>query len=188
MPRCAANRADLAPVFDVRLRLTPRALSMFAAGPAARPALPLLQLLLRPADATRPGRWLLGILDPADELVASQRSDVHPRGERRAVPDQRLPKICGKLVHDTAWNSLGAHGANVERNALFANGRRKRLAPSTVKRPLAGSSCVEALPARSLHIGTHLTRDGPRCAPDARVQSTEGGGASLIGRLPLPPG
>jgi hypothetical protein len=53
--------------------------------PAAGPALAFLELLLGPADAAFSGHLLLGIVDPADELVAGQRRDVLPGIERRGV-------------------------------------------------------------------------------------------------------
>jgi hypothetical protein len=52
---------------------------------AARPTLAFLRLLLGPADAAFSGHLLLGILDPADELVPGQRRDVLPSIECRRV-------------------------------------------------------------------------------------------------------
>jgi hypothetical protein len=46
------------------------AVAVLAPRPAAGPALALLQLLLGPPNAALSGGLLLGILDPADELVA----------------------------------------------------------------------------------------------------------------------
>ena len=70
---------------------------MLAAGPAARPPLTFLQLLSGPTDATFPGCILLGILDPADEFVASQGSDVLPSSERCRIADQRPRRSPGSL-------------------------------------------------------------------------------------------
>jgi hypothetical protein len=89
------------------------ALAVLAPGPAAGPTLTFLQLFLGPANATLPGRQLLGVLDPADELVASQRRDVVPRIESRAVCDQRLAQICRKLVHHPTGYPGAAHRATV---------------------------------------------------------------------------
>jgi hypothetical protein len=89
---------------------------MLAPRPAAGPPLTFFQLLLGPADAARACHGLLGVFDPANELIAGERRDVHPRFERREVRDQRLPQICGKLVHDTAWDPA-AHGGTVEDKA-----------------------------------------------------------------------
>src|SRR6185295_12131161 len=88
-----------------------------ASRPAAGPALALFELLPGPADATRPGRLLLGILDPADELVARQRRDVLPRIERRVAGDQHLAQVRGQLVHDSTGHSLAAHTATVTLHA-----------------------------------------------------------------------
>ena len=46
------------------------AVAVLAPRPAAGPALAFLQLLLRPPNAALSGGLLLGILGPADELVA----------------------------------------------------------------------------------------------------------------------
>src|SRR6266702_6755928 len=54
------------------------ALAVPAPWPAARPPLAFLQLLLGPAYPAFSGHLLLGILNPADELVSSQRRDVLP--------------------------------------------------------------------------------------------------------------
>jgi hypothetical protein len=51
-------------------RLPAGAVAVLAPGPAAGPALAFLQLLLRPPNAALSGGLLLGILGPADELVA----------------------------------------------------------------------------------------------------------------------
>src|SRR3712207_7270885 len=59
-----------------------------APGPAAGAALPLLELLPRPADAAFSGRLLFGVLHPADELVARERRDVRPGSERRRAGHQ----------------------------------------------------------------------------------------------------
>jgi hypothetical protein len=67
--------------------LSPGALAVVAPWPAAGPTLAFLQLLLGPAYTTFSGHLLLGIFDPADELVAGQRRDVLPGIECRAVGD-----------------------------------------------------------------------------------------------------
>src|SRR5271165_1648482 len=85
------------------------ALAVLAARPAAGPALAFLQLFPGPPNAALPGGLLLGILDPADELVAGQRRDVIPGIECRAVGDQRHTKVCGQFMHHPTGHSLGAH-------------------------------------------------------------------------------
>jgi hypothetical protein len=82
-------------VIEAERRLESRSLlavafAMAAARPAARPTLAFLQLLLRSPDATLSGHLLLGILNPADELVAGQGRDVPPCIERRRVRKQRI--------------------------------------------------------------------------------------------------
>jgi hypothetical protein len=83
---------------------------MRASGPAAGPALTLLELLLGPANATFSGFLLLGVLDPANELVSGQRCDVLPGVEGGGIGDQRAAQIGWKPVHDPAGQSLVAHG------------------------------------------------------------------------------
>jgi hypothetical protein len=89
------------------------ALAVVAAWPAAGSTLAVLQLLLGPADAACSCRRLLGILDPADELVAGQRCDAPPGIQCRGVGDQRLPEVCWKFVHHPTGHSRGAHRATV---------------------------------------------------------------------------
>src|SRR5687768_16604030 len=69
----------------VRRPLGTGALAVVASRPAAGATLAFLELLLCPANAALPRRLLLGILDPADELVAGQGRDVLPCVERRCV-------------------------------------------------------------------------------------------------------
>src|ERR1700681_3338370 len=85
------------------------AVAVLAPGPAAGAALAFLQLLLRPPNAALPGPVLLGILDPADELVAGQGRDVFPGIECRAVGDQRLTQVRGQLMHHPTGDSPAAH-------------------------------------------------------------------------------
>src|ERR1700684_4387882 len=93
--------------------ISARALAMLAPWPATRPPLTFLQLLLRPAYAAFSGHLLLGVLNPANELVPSQGSDVLPRIERREIGDQRFSQISWKFVHDPARDSLAAHEPTV---------------------------------------------------------------------------
>jgi hypothetical protein len=102
--------------FGIRRRrwsLSGGALAVPAPWPAAGPTLAFLQLLLSPANAAFSGHLLLGIVDPADELVSGQRRDVVPRIECGRVGDQRLAQVCGKLVHHPTGHSLAAHRATV---------------------------------------------------------------------------
>src|ERR1700740_615372 len=89
--------------------LTARALVVLAPRPAARPALAFLELFLGSPNAARSGTHLLGILHPADELVAGQGRDVLPGIERRGVDDQRLTQVRRQLVYHPTWHSRAAH-------------------------------------------------------------------------------
>ncbi len=81
--------------------------------PAAGPPLAILELLLGPANAAFSGHLLLGIFDPADELVPGQRRDVIPRVECGRVGKQRLPQVCRNLVDHPTGHSLAAHDDRV---------------------------------------------------------------------------
>ncbi|AHK30819.1 hypothetical protein Pd630_LPD03606 [Rhodococcus opacus PD630] len=65
-------------------------LPVAAPRPAAWAALAFSQFGMRPCDSTLSRFIELGILDPADPLIACQWCDVIPRGQRRAVVGQRL--------------------------------------------------------------------------------------------------
>ncbi len=67
------------------------ALAVGATRPAAGSALTFVEFLDRAPDTAYAGLVLLGVLDPADELVASQRRDVRPRLDPGRVVDQRRP-------------------------------------------------------------------------------------------------
>src|SRR5437868_7018590 len=97
--------------------LSAGALAVLAPWPAAGPTLAFLQLLLGPANAASSGHFLLGILDPADELVAGQRRDVLPGIECRGVGGQRLAQVSWKLVHHPTGHSRAAHRATVVRRS-----------------------------------------------------------------------
>ena len=95
-------------------RLLPTgALAVLAPWPTAGASLALLQLLLGPPDAALSGLLLLGLLDPADELVAGQRRDVLPGIERRGVGDQGLAQVTREFVHHPTGHSRTAHWATV---------------------------------------------------------------------------
>src|SRR5437762_189458 len=93
--------------------LSTGALAVPAPWPAAGPTLAFLQLLLGPANAAFSGHFLLGILNPADELVASQRRDVLPGIECRAVGGQRRAQVSWKFVHHPTGHPRAAHRATV---------------------------------------------------------------------------
>ena len=97
----------------MRRPLSAGARAVPAPRPAAGPTPAFLQFLLGPANAPFSGHLLLGILDPADELVAGQRRDVLPSIECRGVGDQRLEQVRGKLVHHPTGHSVAAHRGRV---------------------------------------------------------------------------
>lgn len=52
---------------------------MRAAWPAARPTHTILKFFVRSANTACSGLWFLRVLHPADELISSERRNVHPR-------------------------------------------------------------------------------------------------------------
>jgi hypothetical protein len=79
---------------------------VLAARPAARAAHAFLELFAGAADAALAGGLLLGVFDPADELVAGQRGDVKPRGERVVAAAEALAQVGGELVDDATGQLL----------------------------------------------------------------------------------
>jgi hypothetical protein len=70
------------------------AVAVRAARPTTGAALAFLKLFSRAADAALPGGLLLGVLDPADELVARERRNVVPGVECRGAGRQCLAQVC----------------------------------------------------------------------------------------------
>ena len=121
-------------------------LAVRAPGPTARPTLAFLQLFLGAANATFPSLLLLGVLNPADELVAGQRRDVHPRLERGGVGDQHDPQIRRELVDHSTGQSLCRHGVRV----AAGTGRLLSARPGVVQKvdaDQAGFICSKCLAA-----------------------------------------
>ncbi len=115
------------------------ALAVLAPWPAARSTLPFFQLLLGPANAARSGRLLLGILDPADELVAGQRRDVLPGIEYSALGGERLSQVCWKLVHHPTGHLRATHSVTVAAVPSTAPATSPAAAGSTLARRTAPS-------------------------------------------------
>jgi len=70
-----------------------------APGPAAGAKFALFEFFLGSANAALAGLRLFRVLDPADELVAAERSGVvRPCIERRGVGQERLTQVVGELV------------------------------------------------------------------------------------------
>ena len=93
---------------------------MLTSRPAARAALTFLQFLLGAANATVSGDLLLGVLDPADELVAGQGRDVVPGVTCGGVGDERLAQVAGQLVHHATGQSRAVHEVKVVGPGRFA--------------------------------------------------------------------
>src|SRR5947209_9179662 len=90
------------------------------------------------ADAAFSGHLLLGILDPADELVSGQRRDVLPTIECRRAGAQRLAQVCGKLVHYPTGHSLSAHRATVaSRGQPVTPTQRHRSMPTLARKRIS---------------------------------------------------
>src|SRR5579875_510928 len=66
----------------LRMALAAVALAVLAARPTAGSALAFLKLFTGAGDASLARALLLGILHPADELVARKGGDVNPGGKR----------------------------------------------------------------------------------------------------------
>src|SRR5436305_8325166 len=108
------------------------ALAVLAPRPAAGPALAFLQFLLGPQDAALSGARLLGVLDPADELVAGEGRDVLPGIERRRIGDQCGAQISWKLVHDPTGHSRAVHRKTVAAQGAAACPTKSAWPPSAM--------------------------------------------------------
>lgn len=92
---------------------------MLASWPAAGPTLAFFKLFLSSANAALSGFLLLGVLDPADKLVARQGCYVIPGGECRGVGDQGIAQISGQLMHHAARQMFAHAGqGNFPRRGL----------------------------------------------------------------------
>jgi hypothetical protein len=86
---------------------------MCTAGPATGPALTLFQFLLGSTNPPLARYVLFGIINPADELIASERSDVIPRIECWSVGHERTAQIWREFMHYATRYSLSAHGTRL---------------------------------------------------------------------------
>jgi hypothetical protein len=75
--------------------------------------LTFFELLLGSANTTFTSHLLLGVLHPADELVASERRDVAPSVKGVRIGDQRSAQIYRKLVDYPTGYLLLAHSERV---------------------------------------------------------------------------
>ena len=116
VPRsCCARPGDVIETFRERSQplSSACALAVRAPRPATGSTLTFLELLLCSTYTAFSGHLLLGILDPADELVAGERCDVLPCIEGGGVGDQRQAQVPWKPVHHPTGHSLAAHTATV---------------------------------------------------------------------------
>ena len=74
------------------------ALAVGTAGPATGPAHTVVEFLDGTADPALAGFLLLGVADPADELVARQHRDVEPGRLGILVGDERFGEVLGQFV------------------------------------------------------------------------------------------
>ncbi len=115
------------------------AFPMATPGPAAGPTPTLFQLFSCPSDTTRSRHVLLGVLDPADELVSGKRSDVLPGVERSRACDERLAKVCGDRVHHSTGYSPIGHVPTVA-GGLGEGSRGNRRPPMEIPETAQGAT------------------------------------------------
>ena len=80
-----------------------------AAGPAAGPAHPILQLAYRPFNMLSSGLVFLYESGPADPLVTRKRRDILPRRESRSVGSESLPQVLRHFVRRTCGDPFFDH-------------------------------------------------------------------------------
>lgn len=86
--------------------MLPRLFSMRAARPTARPTHAVVQLFTGAADAPLTGCGPLRVLDPADELVASERGDVEPGIVSHGIRGKGGSEVIRKWVYRTTGESV----------------------------------------------------------------------------------
>jgi hypothetical protein len=80
--------------------------SMDAPRPAARSLLAFQQRVMRSHDASLPGCGLLGVIDPADKLVSTERRQRFPQGQYARVRSNGGLKVVLSLVHGAMEKSI----------------------------------------------------------------------------------
>jgi hypothetical protein len=104
-------------------------LPMLTAGPTTGSAHAVLELFLSSADTSFSGFLLLGIIDPADELVAGQRCDVLPGVECGGIGGKRLAQVDREFVYHPTGYSGGAHRSEFTGGCGGAGYRSEALGP-----------------------------------------------------------
>jgi hypothetical protein len=84
-------------------------LSMCAARPTTGTALTLFEFFLGPTNPPLACHLLFGVIDPANELIASERRDVPPRIEGGIVRDERATQIGREFMDHATRYPLSAH-------------------------------------------------------------------------------
>ena len=84
-------------------------LTMGTTGPAARTTHAAMHFVETDNDAAHTCGLLLGGSDPADPLIACERSEVSPEGFGDSITSERLAGIGGQFVHGTVSEFVGAH-------------------------------------------------------------------------------
>jgi hypothetical protein len=95
--------------------------SVDATRPAARPPLSFQQLVTGSRDTPLPGRDLLGIIDPADELVSAKRRQSFPQRQYALVRLQSGLKVFRGLVHGAMEKSVSQRNSTRVYQTDFAN-------------------------------------------------------------------
>jgi len=83
-----------------------------ATHPAARPLLPLQQLLAGSRDATLPRRRLFRVVDPADELVPTERRQAFPQRKHVRIRPHCFLKVVTGFVDGTLGKSACHEASN----------------------------------------------------------------------------
>jgi hypothetical protein len=80
--------------------------AMNATHPAARSLLPLQQFVTGSLDASLTRRWLLRVIDPADELVSTKRRQAFPKRKDFGIRSHRCLKVVTCFVNSAVRKSV----------------------------------------------------------------------------------
>jgi hypothetical protein len=79
---------------------------MNATDPAARSLLPLQQLFAGSPDAALARRWLLRVIDPADEFIPAERRQAFPKRKDLGIRSHRCLKVVSCFVNSAVRKSV----------------------------------------------------------------------------------
>src|SRR5690242_257634 len=116
---------------------------MAAPRPAARAPHAFFELFAGAPDPALARLCFLGVLDPADELVACQRGDVVPRLQRPRAGDQRAAQVRGEIVDDAARDRLAGHSPMVARKLDYD----APMAPASARGEHRPSTLIQTQPS-----------------------------------------